>query len=44
MDVEPVYDLCVVGAGMIGSSAARHASGVTGTSVCMIGPEEPEVV
>ncbi|WAQ99396.1 hypothetical protein MAR_023769 [Mya arenaria] len=37
-----VFDLCVVGAGMIGSAAARHASELPGTSVCLIGPEEPQ--
>jgi len=42
MEGRQLYDLCVVGAGMIGSAAARHASGVGGTTVCLIGPEEPE--
>ena len=37
-----LYDLCVVGAGMIGSSAAKHAS-LNGCKVCLIGPKEPEV-
>jgi 2-polyprenyl-6-methoxyphenol hydroxylase-like FAD-dependent oxidoreductase len=39
----PVYDVCVVGAGMIGSAAARHASSSLGTKVCLIGPTEPKV-
>ena len=38
-----VFDLCVVGAGLFGSSVARHASLRTGTKVILIGPEEPEV-
>ena len=37
-----MYDLVVVGAGCIGSSAARHAS--RWGRVCLIGPEEPEVI
>ncbi|KAL4228177.1 hypothetical protein ACF0H5_013611 [Mactra antiquata] len=37
-----VYDLCIVGAGMIGSAAARHASLVQNRTVCLIGPSEPE--
>lgn len=36
-----VYDLCVVGAGMFGTAAARHASAVAGVKVCLIGPDEP---
>lgn len=35
------YDLCIVGAGMIGSSAARHAAAL-GKRVCLVGPEEPK--
>lgn len=35
------YDLCIVGAGLIGSSAARHAvSSTKNVKVCLIGPEE----
>ncbi|XP_077989548.1 N-methyl-L-tryptophan oxidase-like [Glandiceps talaboti] len=36
------YDICIVGAGMIGSAAARHAT-ITAPSlkVCLIGPKEP---
>lgn len=36
-----VYDLCIVGAGMFGTAAARHASAVAGVKVCLIGPGEP---
>ncbi|XP_052081757.1 N-methyl-L-tryptophan oxidase-like isoform X2 [Mytilus californianus] len=35
-----VYDLCVVGAGMIGSAVAKYAS--EWGRVCLVGPEEPE--
>jgi flavin-dependent dehydrogenase len=38
---DDIYDLCVVGAGLIGSAAARHAS--QGGRVCLVGPKEPEV-
>ena len=38
-----MYDLCVIGAGMIGSAAARHAAEREGVKVCLIGPEEPKV-
>ncbi|XP_069102650.1 monomeric sarcosine oxidase-like [Argopecten irradians] len=37
-----MYDLCVVGAGLIGSAAARHASLQPNIRVCLIGPEEPK--
>ncbi|XP_078572853.1 N-methyl-L-tryptophan oxidase-like [Branchiostoma floridae x Branchiostoma japonicum] len=37
-----VYDVCVVGAGMIGSAAARHASETAGARVCLVGPGEPK--
>ena len=40
---DTVYDLCIVGAGLIGAAAARHASARAGIKVCLIGPEEPEV-
>ncbi|XP_038070801.1 uncharacterized protein LOC119739799 [Patiria miniata] len=36
-----VYDICIVGAGLWGSSAARHAS-LPGRKVCLIGPSEPQ--
>ena len=42
-DIAVVYDVCVVGAGMIGSAAARHVSKSPGLKVCLIGPKEPEV-
>ena len=42
-DSAVVYDVCVVGAGMIGSAAARHVSKSPGLRVCLIGPKEPEV-
>lgn len=38
-----IYDLCIVGAGMFGSAAARHASANVGVKVCLVGPEEPSV-
>ncbi|GBN25842.1 hypothetical protein AVEN_58855-1 [Araneus ventricosus] len=38
---ESVYDLCVIGAGMFGSSAARHASANPSIKVCLVGPAEP---
>lgn len=34
--------LCIVGAGMIGSAAARYASIDPTLKVCLIGPDEPE--
>lgn len=37
-----VYDLVVVGAGLIGSATARHAS--QWGRVCLVGPEEPKVI
>ncbi|ELU07078.1 hypothetical protein CAPTEDRAFT_141039 [Capitella teleta] len=39
MDI--IYDLCIVGAGLIGSSAAKHASLQSGLRVLIIGKEEP---
>ncbi|XP_038070809.1 uncharacterized protein LOC119739803 [Patiria miniata] len=36
-----MYDVCIVGAGLWGSSAARHAS-LPGRKVCLIGPSEPQ--
>lgn len=36
------YDFCIVGAGLVGSSIARHASAKPGLSVCLIGPQEPK--
>ncbi|GFY59234.1 peroxisomal sarcosine oxidase [Trichonephila inaurata madagascariensis] len=41
MHTEHIYDLCIVGAGMFGSAAARHASANAGLKVCLIGPLEP---
>ena len=38
-----IYDLCIVGAGMFGSAAARHASANVGVKVCLVGPDEPTV-
>ncbi|XP_055948923.1 monomeric sarcosine oxidase-like [Argiope bruennichi] len=38
---EMVYDLCVIGAGMFGSAAARHASANPSVKVCLVGPAEP---
>ncbi|XP_023244154.1 uncharacterized protein LOC111642107 [Centruroides sculpturatus] len=36
------YHLCIVGAGMIGSATARHASADPSLKVCLIGPDEPK--
>ncbi|XP_006823773.1 monomeric sarcosine oxidase-like [Saccoglossus kowalevskii] len=37
-----VYDLCIVGAGLIGSAAARHATIISpAAKICLIGPKEP---
>ncbi|KAG8182835.1 hypothetical protein JTE90_000442 [Oedothorax gibbosus] len=36
-----IYDLCIVGAGMFGSAAARHASTDPSIKVCLVGPAEP---
>ena len=35
------YDLCIVGAGMTGSAAARWATQHPGLRVCLLGPLEP---
>ncbi|XP_063432965.1 uncharacterized protein LOC134715037 [Mytilus trossulus] len=40
MNEERIYDLCIVGAGLIGTAAASHAS--KWGSVCLVGPEEPK--
>ncbi|GBN27119.1 hypothetical protein AVEN_224319-1 [Araneus ventricosus] len=37
------YDLCIIGAGMFGSSAARHASANPCLKVCLVGPDEPKL-
>ena len=39
-----VYDVMVVGAGMIGSAAARYASQNRALKVCVVGPAEPSQV
>ncbi|KAJ8029279.1 putative sarcosine oxidase [Holothuria leucospilota] len=36
------FDVCVIGAGLWGSAAARHLSQNPGMKVCLIGPEEPK--
>ncbi|XP_077989363.1 N-methyl-L-tryptophan oxidase-like [Glandiceps talaboti] len=37
------YDICIVGAGMIGSAAARHVTLISPSlKVCLIGPKEPK--
>ncbi|XP_035230948.1 uncharacterized protein LOC118202848 isoform X2 [Stegodyphus dumicola] len=41
MDEEIIYDLCIIGAGMFGSAAARHASANVPLRVCLVGPDEP---
>ncbi|KFM80511.1 Peroxisomal sarcosine oxidase, partial [Stegodyphus mimosarum] len=38
---EEIYDLCIIGAGMFGSAAARHASANVSLRVCLVGPNEP---
>ncbi|XP_069985822.1 monomeric sarcosine oxidase isoform X2 [Penaeus vannamei] len=38
-----VFDLVIIGAGMMGSAAAYHSSQIPGTSVCLVGPSEPKV-
>ncbi|WAR00805.1 hypothetical protein MAR_025177 [Mya arenaria] len=37
-----VFDFCIVGAGIVGSAAARHATCRPGTSVCLVGPTEAQ--
>ncbi|CAH1796505.1 unnamed protein product [Owenia fusiformis] len=39
-----MYDVCIVGAGMIGSATAKHLSEIsrTGKKICLIGPSEPK--
>ncbi|XP_077989465.1 uncharacterized protein LOC144443794 [Glandiceps talaboti] len=38
-----LYDVCFVGAGMIGSAAARHATLIApGSKFCLVGPKEPK--
>ncbi|XP_072166878.1 monomeric sarcosine oxidase-like [Diadema setosum] len=36
-----MYDVCVVGAGMTGSAAARWVSSREGIKTCLVGPAEP---
>ena len=44
MKATDVYDVVVVGAGMIGSATARHVSIIDPTlKVCLVGPSEPKV-
>ncbi|XP_070542983.1 monomeric sarcosine oxidase-like [Ptychodera flava] len=41
--IHKVYDLCIVGAGPMGSAAARHATLIDPhLKVCLIGPKEPQ--
>ena len=42
MAVDCVYDVCVIGAGLWGSSAAYHASSHPDIRVCLVGPDEPK--
>jgi sarcosine oxidase/L-pipecolate oxidase len=41
-NTDSIYDICIVGAGMVGSSAAKYASLDGASKVCLIGPEEPQ--
>ena len=44
MASESEYDIIVVGAGLIGSAAARHLVEISNdVKVLLIGPEEPQV-
>ena len=36
-----MYDICVVGAGMVGSAATKWLSLQQETKVCLVGPQEP---
>ncbi|XP_071499478.1 monomeric sarcosine oxidase-like [Diadema antillarum] len=36
-----LYDICIVGAGMVGSAAAKWLSREPGIKVCLLGPQEP---
>ena len=40
------FNLCIIGAGMIGSCAAHHASKLLppNSKICLIGPDEPKVI
>ena len=39
-----VYDIAVIGKGLIGSAAARHlAVSFHDLKVCVIGPDEPQI-
>ncbi|KAG8189150.1 hypothetical protein JTE90_018442 [Oedothorax gibbosus] len=40
--MDDMYDVCIVGAGMFGSAAARHVSANPSLRVCLIGPDEPK--
>lgn len=40
MGSDCLFDLCIVGAGMFGSAAARHASADSELKTCLIGPAE----
>ncbi|XP_003724264.3 uncharacterized protein LOC100889440 [Strongylocentrotus purpuratus] len=41
MDATVQYDVCIVGAGLVGSAAARWLSNYPGIKVCLVGPLEP---
>ena len=41
MDATVQYDVCIVGAGLVGSAAARWLSRYPGIKVCLAGPLEP---
>ncbi|XP_033634425.1 uncharacterized protein LOC117295782 [Asterias rubens] len=42
MSTTSVFDVCVVGAGLWGSGAAKYCSERDGISVCLVGPSEPK--
>ena len=44
MALPVTYDVLVIGAGMMGSAAARYASEMKGLRVGIIGPAEPTEV
>ncbi|XP_077992810.1 uncharacterized protein LOC144446844 [Glandiceps talaboti] len=44
-DSKDLYDICIVGAGIMGSAAARHTTLIAPSlKVCLIGPKEPKIL